>query len=57
MRLMAGLFRNVSFKYPRSDSERYVLKNASFKVESGQLCVIVGTNGSGKLRVLTSHPV
>jgi ABC-type multidrug transport system fused ATPase/permease subunit len=46
-----SLSRNVAFKYPRSDSARYVLKNVSFKVESGQLCVIVGSNGSGKLRL------
>lgn len=33
--------------YPNGDKNRYVLKNASFKIEKGQLCVIVGTNGSG----------
>ncbi|KAH8120695.1 P-loop containing nucleoside triphosphate hydrolase protein [Phellopilus nigrolimitatus] len=43
-------FRNVSFKYPGSDE--YALKDVSFKIEHGQLCVIVGTNGSGKSTVL-----
>ena len=51
------LCRNVSFKYPKSDSDRYVLKNASFKLERGQLCVIVGTNGSGALRSIFNEHI
>ncbi|KDQ54980.1 hypothetical protein JAAARDRAFT_209162 [Jaapia argillacea MUCL 33604] len=43
-------FRNVSFAY--AGSERYALRNISFKVSAGQLCVIVGTNGSGKSTIL-----
>ncbi|KIL71102.1 hypothetical protein M378DRAFT_156053 [Amanita muscaria Koide BX008] len=43
-------FRNVSFKYP--DTDTYVLHNVSFKVEKGQLCVLVGSNGSGKSTIL-----
>jgi ABC-type multidrug transport system fused ATPase/permease subunit len=43
-------FRNVSFQYP--GAERYALRNVSFKIEAGQLCVIVGTNGSGKSTIL-----
>lgn len=43
-------FCHVSFKYPGSDS--YALKNVSFKIERGQLCVIVGNNGSGKSTIL-----
>ncbi|RPD56235.1 P-loop containing nucleoside triphosphate hydrolase protein [Lentinus tigrinus ALCF2SS1-7] len=43
-------FRNVSFKYP--DAEKYALRNISFSVEPGQLCVIVGSNGSGKSTIL-----
>jgi ABC-type multidrug transport system fused ATPase/permease subunit len=43
-------FRQVSFKYPGSDT--YALQNTSFKIERGQLCVIVGTNGSGKSTIL-----
>ncbi|KAF5351552.1 hypothetical protein D9758_007240 [Tetrapyrgos nigripes] len=43
-------FRNVSFKYPGAAS--YALRNASFRILRGQLCVIVGTNGSGKSTIL-----
>ncbi|KAF9456687.1 P-loop containing nucleoside triphosphate hydrolase protein [Collybia nuda] len=49
----AGLsieFRNVSFRYPGNDS--YALRHISFKIEQGQLCVIVGANGSGKSTIL-----
>ncbi|KAF8554561.1 P-loop containing nucleoside triphosphate hydrolase protein [Imleria badia] len=43
-------FRNVSFRYPGSES--YALHNVSFKIGAGQLCVIVGVNGSGKSTIL-----
>ncbi|KAJ7583265.1 P-loop containing nucleoside triphosphate hydrolase protein [Mycena floridula] len=43
-------FRNVSFKYP--DSETYALHNVSFNIGKGELCVIVGENGSGKSTIL-----
>ena len=36
----------MSFKYPGTDKD--VLKNVSFKIEPGQLVVIIGVNGSGK---------
>jgi ATP-binding cassette subfamily B protein len=39
-------FRNVSFKYP--ESETYALKNFSIKLENGEKLAIVGRNGSGK---------
>jgi len=39
-------FRNVSFKYP--DTEPYILKNFSAKLESGKHYAIVGVNGAGK---------
>ncbi|KAH9069742.1 HlyB/MsbA family ABC transporter [Lactarius deliciosus] len=45
-----GIHRNVSFRY--SGSEQYALRGVSFKVLSGQLCVIVGSNGSGKSTIL-----
>jgi len=43
-------FRNVSFRYP--GAEGYALRNVSFKIKAGRLCVIVGTNGSGKSTIL-----
>ncbi|KAJ7924347.1 P-loop containing nucleoside triphosphate hydrolase protein [Mycena leptocephala] len=43
-------FRNVSFQYPGSNKD--VLRNVSFKILQGQLCVIVGANGSGKSTIL-----
>ncbi|KAH7884022.1 P-loop containing nucleoside triphosphate hydrolase protein [Phlebopus sp. FC_14] len=43
-------FRNVSFRYP--GAEKYALHNVSFKINAGQLCVIVGVNGSGKSTIL-----
>ncbi|KAI0716185.1 P-loop containing nucleoside triphosphate hydrolase protein [Cerioporus squamosus] len=43
-------FRNVSFKYP--DTDNYALRNISFRLLPGQLCVIVGSNGAGKSTIL-----
>lgn len=43
-------FRNVSFKYPRT--ERYVLRHISFTVHSGEKIMIVGKNGSGKTTLI-----
>ncbi len=39
-------FRNVSFRYPRS--EEYTLKNVSLTIHSGEKLSIVGQNGAGK---------
>lgn len=39
-------FKNVSFRY--SDGEPWVLRNCSFKVESGRSIAITGVSGSGK---------
>ena len=39
-------FRNVSFCYP--NSTRYVLRNVSLKIQSGQKFSLVGVNGAGK---------
>ncbi|KAG8702475.1 hypothetical protein FRC09_004717 [Ceratobasidium sp. 395] len=39
-------FKSVNFQYPMTD--KLVLKDMSFSIESGQLCVIVGENGCGK---------
>ncbi|KAG2075724.1 P-loop containing nucleoside triphosphate hydrolase protein [Suillus decipiens] len=43
-------FRNVSFQYPGGD--RFALRDVSFKIGAGQLCVVVGVNGSGKSTIL-----
>ena len=50
-------FRNVSFAYPGSFSptsseQQWALHNVSFTIQPGQLCVIVGNNGSGKSTIL-----
>lgn len=39
-------FKNVSFKYPETNA--YVLKNVSIKLNIGERLAIVGMNGSGK---------
>ncbi|KAG8736512.1 hypothetical protein FRC10_009223 [Ceratobasidium sp. 414] len=39
-------FKSVNFQYPMTD--KVVLKDMSFSIKSGQLCVIVGENGCGK---------
>lgn len=39
-------FRNVSFKYPRTD--RYILRDVSIKIKAGEHISIVGENGAGK---------
>lgn len=43
-------FRNVSFKYPRTD--KYVLKNVSFTLQNKEKVSIVGLNGSGKTTII-----
>ena len=43
-------FKNVSFKYPESDS--YALKNINFTFEVGQRLAVVGMNGSGKTTLI-----
>ncbi len=39
-------FRDVSFKYPRTD--RYILRHINLKITSGEHLSIVGLNGAGK---------
>lgn len=43
-------FKNVSFSYPGSDKQ--VLKDISFKVDSGERVCIVGVNGVGKSTIM-----
>ncbi|KAH8799552.1 P-loop containing nucleoside triphosphate hydrolase protein [Flagelloscypha sp. PMI_526] len=43
-------YRDVSFTYP--GAAKPALQNVSFVIERGQLCVIVGSNGSGKSTIL-----
>jgi len=43
-------FKNVSFKYPGSDT--YALKNLSMKLNIGQRMAVVGMNGSGKTTMI-----
>lgn len=39
-------FKNVSFKYPKS--EEFALRNINFKIKRGEKLAVVGRNGSGK---------
>lgn len=43
------VLENVSFKY--STSEKETIKNVSFTVKRGDLCAIIGANGSGKTTI------
>ncbi len=43
-------FKNVSFKYPHT--ENYVLKNVSFKINTGEHLSLVGVNGAGKSTIV-----
>ena len=46
-------FKNVSFSY---DGERQILKNVSFRLESGRSIAIVGPSGSGKSTMINLIP-
>lgn len=43
-------FRNVSFQYP--GTEKYILRNCSFRLEHGKNYAFVGENGAGKTTVI-----
>ncbi|MHA6511399.1 ABC transporter ATP-binding protein [Tessaracoccus sp. Z1128] len=43
-------FDNVSFRYAASDALR--LRDASFRIDEGELCLVVGPTGSGKSTLL-----
>ena len=44
------VFKKVSFKYEESD--RFVLKDVSFTIESGEKLALVGLNGAGKTTLI-----
>ncbi|KAF8876591.1 hypothetical protein BD779DRAFT_1475611, partial [Infundibulicybe gibba] len=44
--------RNVTFTYPGAKAKGEVLKGVSFKIEPGQLVMVVGSNGSGKSTIV-----
>lgn len=43
-------FENVSFKYP--GTEKWILKNANFRVKKGEKISLVGKNGAGKTTII-----
>lgn len=43
-------FRNVSFKYPETDSE--IIHDLSFKINPGEKVALVGNNGAGKTTII-----
>jgi len=47
-------FRNVSFKYP--DADEYLLKDISFKANTGETVAFIGSTGSGKSTLINLVP-
>ena len=47
-------FKKVSFKYP--DADDYILKDVSFKVNSGETVAFIGSTGSGKSTLINLIP-
>ena len=47
-------FKNVSFMYP--DAEEYVIKNISFKANTGDTVAFIGSTGSGKSTLINLVP-
>ena len=47
-------FKNVSFKYP--DADEYILKNISFKANTGETVAFIGSTGSGKSTLVNLIP-
>lgn len=43
-------FKNVSFKYPKTD--KYIIKNLNLKISKGEKIAIVGINGAGKTTIV-----
>ena len=47
-------FKNVSFKYP--DADEYILKDISFKANTGEIVAFIGSTGSGKSTLINLIP-
>ena len=45
-------FDNVSFRYPSSDENNFVLKNINLTLQRGEKLAIVGENGAGKTTLI-----
>ena len=45
-------FDNVKKVYKTGEVEIHALKNATFQIEKGEFCVIVGASGAGKTTIL-----
>jgi ATP-binding cassette subfamily B protein len=43
-------FRNVWFKYP--DTDRWILRNLTFRLEPGERIALIGQNGQGKTTIV-----
>ncbi|NLL00014.1 MAG: ABC transporter ATP-binding protein [Clostridiales bacterium] len=46
------IFENVNKKYKTGDVDLYALRNATFEIEKGEVCVILGQSGAGKTTLL-----
>ena len=47
-------FENVKKIYKMGEVSIEALKDATFEIEKGEICVIVGPSGAGKTTLLTS---
>lgn len=41
-------FKDVSYKYPSAEGDKYALKQVNLKIKAGEKLAIVGRNGAGK---------